>query len=301
MRKAWRSKEWRSKAYREGTNQKRENAKDSVETVGDLISMSFDGTDLRRELETAKAAARAAGAAIMDVYSGDFSVEFKDDKSPLTEADRRANAMITKQLISAFPDYAMLSEESKDDRNRLGETWCWVVDPLDGTKEFVKRNGEFTVNIALACNQRVVLGVVYAPVTGDLYSAAKGLGAHRQQGGDEEPIKVSARTSGLRIVMSRSHASDREQHLLDTHSFAEVRRIGSSLKGCLIAAGEAEVYYRFGPTMEWDTAAMHCVVEQAGGTVKQLDGSELLYNRENSLNEKGFYVVNNPENYLLAD
>lgn len=257
--------------------------------------------DLIKELELAINLAQKAGQKIMEVYNRSYEVEYKDDDSPLTEADKAANKIIVPALKDNFPQYAILSEESKDDRSRLENDWCWVVDPLDGTKEFIKRNGEFTVNIALSYQQRVVLGVIYVPVSGELYYASKDQGAYYKSKDDQEPrqIKVSNRTEDIRLVMSRSHASEKLQNLIDKHSIKQVRRAGSSLKGALIARGEAEVYYRFNPTMEWDTAAMQCIVEEAGGIFRQMDGAEMLYNRENSVNEKGFYVVNREENKLI--
>lgn len=244
--------------------------------------------------------ARRAGKAIMEIYNAPtLSAEQKADGSPLTEADRRADELITAGLLAATPGWALLSEERADDAARLDNPWCWIVDPLDGTKEFLKRNGEFTVNIALAHEHRVVLGVVFAPALGDLYGAAKGRGSFLERDGARKPIRVSDRTGDLRLVISRSHASPGEELLIARHNFAEIKRSGSSLKGCLVAAGEAELYYRFNPTMEWDTAAMQCLVEEAGGIMRQMDGTELLYNRADSLNAKGFYVLNREENRIL--
>ncbi len=247
--------------------------------------------------------ARWAGESIMDIYSRDFDVEFKADSSPLTQADLASNAIICRALEARFPDYSILSEESRDDLSRLENPLCFVVDPLDGTKEFVKRNGEFTVNIALTYYGKPVVGVVYAPALDKLYYAAKGFGAFMQNGWGkyfavENRIAVSGISEGLTVMASRSHSDEALVALLERNKekVAKTISIGSSLKGCAIAAGEAEVYYRTGPTMEWDTAAMQCVAEQAGAVFLQGDGTPMKYNRENSLNDKGFFILNKIEN-----
>ena len=248
-----------------------------------------------RELEVAKKAAVLAGEAIMEVYGNeDFSVKYKSDDSPLTEADKRANDIIVEMLKSEFPDYAILSEESADDKSRLDNDYCFIVDPLDGTKEFIKRNGQFTVNIALAYKNKSVMGVIYVPVTKTLYYAAHGFGSYC----GEDRIKVSDRAENLRMVMSSSHSHPDEQRLIEKYNITEFVKMGSSLKGCLVAEAKADVYYRFNPTMEWDTAAMQCIAEQAGAIFRQMDGTDMLYNRENSLNDRGFYVVNLEGNVL---
>ena len=252
------------------------------------------------ELNTAIKAAAMAGAAIVEVYdAGDFTVEYKEDNSPLTEADRQANEIIVSILRDSFPGYAILAEESEDDISRLDNDFCFIVDPLDGTKEFVKRNGQFTVNIALAHKHRAVMGVICIPVTQELYYAVEGGGAYyRADGAEPVKISVSDRTEDIRLLMSLSHESEELNSLIERHSIQNCIKIGSAIKGCLIARGEAEIYYRYGPTMEWDTAAMQCIVEQAGGIFRQMDGTEMLYNRRNPTNEKGFYIVNREENIL---
>lgn len=256
--------------------------------------------NLTNELKISQELAIEAGKSIMEIYNNiEIQVEYKDDMSPLTIADKKANNIIVNKLADMFPDYSILSEESKDDRSRLHNPWCWIVDPLDGTKEFIKRNGEFTVNIALSCRHKPILGVIYVPVTKELYCAVKGQGAYYSENGSIQiQINVSARKKNPRLIMSRSHASEKLQALIKNNNIRDIKESGSSIKGCLIAKGEAEVYYRFNPTMEWDTAAMQCIIEEAGGSFRQLDGTEMLYNRENSLNEKGFYVLNTKENKL---
>ncbi len=252
-----------------------------------------------KELEISRMAATEAGKAIMNVYnSGEINVEYKDDRSPLTEADRQANKIIVRMLSGAFPDYAILSEEEKDNKERRQNDYCFVVDPLDGTKEFIKRNGQFTVNIALAYKGKSVMGVIYVPVTEELYWASEGNGAFLMQHGRTERIHVSDRKEDIRVVMSSSHGCKEMDNLIRRNNLVNYVKIGSSLKGCIIAKGEAEVYYRFNPTMEWDTAAMQCIVEEAGAVFRQMDDQEMRYNRENCLNAKGFYIINCPENKM---
>ncbi len=256
-----------------------------------------------RELEVAKKAAVLAGQAIMEIYgSGDFGIESKADHSPLTLADKAANRIIVDMLKESFPEHAVLSEEEQDDLKRLENDLCFVVDPLDGTKEFIKRNGQFTVNIALSYKHRTVMGVIYVPVTGELYYAAQGSGCFMEV--DDQIIKLHVsgekkEKSQLNVVMSNSHGAKEMSALLEKYNIKNFIKVGSSLKGCMIARGEADVYYRYGPTMEWDTAAMQCIVEEAGGILRQMDDSEMFYNREDSLNSKGFYILNDIENKLI--
>jgi 3'(2'), 5'-bisphosphate nucleotidase len=259
--------------------------------------------DLTKELELCNNLAQEAGKVILDIYQQDFSVEYKQDKSPLTIADKKANDLIVEKLQREFPNYAVLSEESQEDFKRLENDWCWVVDPLDGTKEFIKRNGEFTVNIALTYKHKVVLGVIYAPILKKLYYATKGIGSYcMDEKGEISKLNVSNKVDSLIAVGSRSHGSERLQKAYT--EYGKIEKIvakGSSLKGCLVAAGEADLYYRDGYTMEWDTAAMQCIAEEAGAIFRQLDNSEMLYNRENSLNDKGFYIINKVENKICCN
>ena len=226
--------------------------------------------------------AREAGAAIMTVYGReDFSVQVKADDSPLTAADAAAHALISQRLKALTPELPLLSEEDvagfggPDAAGRY-----WLVDPLDGTKEFIKRNGEFTVNIALIEQGRPLLGVVYAPVLETMYAAAQGVGAFKQTGdGGRTAIRVAEHHTGeiWKVVGSRSHAGDTLPAVLQRLGEHELISMGSSLKFCLVAEGSADVYPRLGPTSLWDTAAAQCVVEQAGGKVVQLSGEPLGY------------------------
>lgn len=264
--------------------------------------------DLSKELQTAKEAALKAGAKIAEIYSGyinggsDINITAKTNNSPITTTDKQANDIIVNKLREAFPVYSILSEELKDDLSRLKSKYCWIVDPLDGTKEFIKKNGEFTVNIALSYEKRAVLGVIYVPVTDELFYASKGNGAYyeaRNNAGNAGRIQVSDRTENLRMVMSRSHPSEELARLIKKYSITETKSAGSSLKGCLVAKGEAEAYYRYGKTMEWDTAAMQCIAEESGAVFMQMDDTKMLYNREDSLNAKGFYIINRQENKMV--
>lgn len=260
--------------------------------------------DLTKELETAKSCAIEAGKAIMEIYkdTDSFQVEYKADHSPLTAADKAANRIIVDVLRENFPEYAILSEEEQDNKSRLDNEYCFVVDPLDGTKEFLKRNGQFTVNIALAYRHESVMGVIYVPVTGDLYYAARGYGAYKQTpDGEVKKLSVSDNTdlTSLRVAVSNSHECPEMQALIEKYQFQNLIKIGSSLKGCLIAEDRADIYYRHNPTMEWDTAAMQCIAEEAGAIFRQMDGTAMTYNREDSRNSKGFYIINRAENRLV--
>ncbi len=257
-----------------------------------------------KELEISIIAAKDAGMKIKEIYESgmDFEVDRKADNSPLTIADRASNKIIVSKLREAFPDHAILSEEEKDNKERLSNDLCFVVDPLDGTKEFIKRNGQFTVNIALSYKHKSVMGVIYVPVTGELYYASENAGAFKEDlDGKKRQLKVSDenRIEKLRVVMSNSHGCKEMDDLIEKYHLKNLTSIGSSLKGCLVASGDAEIYYRYNPTMEWDTAAMQCIAEEAGAIFRQMDDTEMTYNRENSLNDKGFYIINKKENRLV--
>lgn len=251
-------------------------------------------------LNICKTAAKLAGEKIMEIYNTDFdnSIELKIDDSPITAADKASNEIIVNMLNENFPEVSMLSEESVLDKSRFENDLCFIVDPLDGTKEFIKRNGEFTVNIALAYKHRAVMGVIYVPVTGLMYYAAQGYGAHKEENGKATKMSVTDKTDNLILVGSKSHASDKLKTLIEAkkHLINDVVSAGSSLKGTMIAEGKADVYYRYALCSEWDTAAMQCIVEESGGIFRQMDGTEMTYNRKNSLNEKGFYAINNLNN-----
>ena len=257
-------------------------------------------------------AALLAGAEIMEVYedpNADFQVERKADNSPLTIADRRANETITRALLQM--PYPILSEEGKQLPYAERAAWkeFWVVDPLDGTKEFIKRNGEFTVNIAFVREGVPVMGVIYVPVKRDLYFAAEGIGAFKladitQIGSWQElteravRLPMEEKRDTFVVVASRSHCTPETEEYIARmrreHDRVELRSSGSSLKICLVAEGKADVYPRFAPTMEWDTAAGHAIVRAAGGEIWQAEKHDLLqYNKENLLNP--WFIVERKE------
>lgn len=256
--------------------------------------------NLERHLLIAKEIAIKAGIEIMKIYNTDFdaSIRLKEDSSPLTDADMAANDLIVETLSREFPEISILAEESKTDKSRFSNDWCWIVDPLDGTKEFIKRNGEFTVNIALSYKGKSILGVVYVPVTGHLYYGAEGIGSYSLIDGVVKRLHVTDKLDNLISVESKSHMSEKLKELKKTygHLIGDSISRGSSLKGLMIAEGSADIYYRFGYTSQWDTAAMQCIVEEAGGIFMQMDKTEMIYNRRETLNEKGFFVVNRREN-----
>lgn len=242
------------------------------------------------------ACARTAGEKILSIYHREFGVTQKDNNTPLTEADMAAHRYIVDFLQQLTPEIPILSEESSDIPWQQRQQWqrYWLVDPLDGTKEFIKRNGEFTVNIALIDQHRPILGVVYAPDKQCLYYAAEGIGAFQQQNNQAvQPITVSPHQShqAWQVVASRSHPSPALSELLDHLEQYELLSMGSSLKLCLVANGQANLYPRLGLTSEWDTAAAQCVVEQAGGLVVTLEGQALSYNQKDSLLNPYFIVA----------
>ena len=234
--------------------------------------------------------AKEAGNAIMKIYNQDFDVKYKQDNSPLTLADIKANEIIESGLNRLSVNFPILSEEGKDILYEEREHWeyFWLVDPLDGTKEFVKKNGEFTVNIALIYKDTPVLGVVYAPAFDVCYWAKKNEGAFKD--GQKLPLKIVVQRNTYKIVVSRSHMSSETQEFIDaidTSKEKELISIGSSLKICLVAEGEADIYPRLGLTMEWDTGAAHAIINECGMHLKgykNLRTVSFLYNKKKLLN-----------------
>jgi len=245
-------------------------------------------------LSVAKEAGLAAGEEIIKIYeTGDFSVETKSDDSPLTKADKASHQKIV--AILRETSIPVLSEEGKEIPYAERSRWeyFWMVDPLDGTKEFIKKNGDFTVNIALIHHNEPILGVVYPPVLKAIYWAVKGKGAFAEKNGKVTGLNTTKRylsEPGLRVVASRSHISTETENYLKKLNQPKIVSKGSSLKFLLVASGEADLYPRFGPTMEWDTAAAHVIVNEAGGSVVLQDGqASLSYNKENLLNP--YFIV----------
>jgi len=249
--------------------------------------------DLKALLPAVLDIARRAGKEIMKVYQTDFDVSRKDDRSPLTAADLAANAEIVAGLRAMQPQYPILSEESATVAYVERSRWnpYWLVDPLDGTKEFVSRNGEFTVNIALIHDHVPVLGVVHAPAQKLDYYGARGVGAFKEEGGKRTSLHV-ARLDGrpTRVVGSRSHRGPLLDGYLDRLGDHEMVPMGSSLKFCIVAEGRADLYPRLGPTSEWDTGAAQAVVECAGGAVIDVEGKPLRYNERDAVLNPHFLV-----------
>lgn len=240
--------------------------------------------------------AKQAGAEIMKIYGEGFEIEEKKDNSPLTTADLASHTLILEKLEKLTPDIPILSEESVSISFTERSSWqnYWLIDPLDGTREFIKRNGEFTVNIALITEHSSSLGVVYIPVQDVCYSASRNQGAYKQEQ-NSAAVKIASRASTPEdkptICGSRSHAGKSLQALQDKISNFDLISMGSSIKMCLVAEGVADIYPRFGPTSEWDTAAAHCVVNEAGGVIVDTTLKTLQYNTKDSLLNPSFLAV----------
>lgn len=242
-----------------------------------------------------KALVERAGDAVMAIYSTDFSVLEKNNKTPLTEADLAANAII-KQGLNTISNYPCLSEEDKQIDWQERQTWqrYWLIDPIDGTKEFIKKNDEFTINIALIESGKAIMSVVYAPALETLYYAAHNLGAWKQNaaGVQELSLKHLSKAKPKRALISRSHKSREADVLAEIYPDMEFIKMGSSLKLCAVADGQADMYLRLGPTSEWDTGAAQCIVESAGGHVLTSDLKTLQYNQKECVLNPAFIVTN---------
>ena len=242
---------------------------------------------------------------ILKIYnSDDFGVEIKSDNSPVTKADKLVDKKIREVLSKEFPNFSLLTEESVDDLSRLKNDLVFIVDPIDGTKDFLLKNDEFTVNIGLSYKHKGVMGVIYVPATDETYYALEGLGAFYKKTSDSKPVQihVSERQNSLRVLTSRCHYNEFEKAIIEKYKdrFESEKSVGASLKGCLIAKGEAEYHVRKSSnTKEWDTCAMQVIVEQAGGLLLKFDGKAIMYNREDVYNHDGYIICNKIENYLL--
>lgn len=260
--------------------------------------------NLKPVLEQLVDISRQAGLAILEWYEGDMGITQKADDSPLTKADLASHELIHAELTRRWPEIPVLSEESADIPWNERKNWqqYWLVDPLDGTKEFINRNGEFTVNIALINNHQSVLGVVHVPVTDISYFGARDTGAFRQHGASAPtPIGIRQPAADPAIIVgSRSHANPELASQLNKLGPHELISMGSSLKFCRVAEGLADFYPRLGPTCEWDTAAAQAVVEAAGGQVVKVDGSPLGYNSKEVYLNPHFFVIGDPAHAWLA-
>ena len=244
-----------------------------------------------------------AGRIILDYYNKNLNITFKADESPLTQADLASNKLITDTIKKITPNIPILSEEEFIEWD-VRKEWkkYWLIDPLDGTKEFIKKNGEFTVNIALIENNRPTLGVIYAPVSNELYFAKKNFGSYKiltskQLNTLDNAKKISIKinkTNKVKIIGSRSHSNPILQKWVSKNfNDFQILQKGSSLKFCLIAEGFADIYPRFGPTSEWDIAAGHIILEEAGGKLKSIDNKEILYNEKEDILNPNFFAYNN--------
>lgn len=258
-----------------------------------------------RELETALFAVNSVRELILDIYySSDIGVEIKDDNSPVTKADKASDQKIREILSKEFPSYSLLTEESVDDKTRLDNDYVWIVDPVDGTKEFVDKDDEFCVNIGLSYKHKAVLGVVLIPVTGEIYYGVEGLGSFYLKDKDAKPISINCnkKTNDLTILVSKYHTNKKEQEMINRHKdvISKIVNLGATIKGCKIAKGDAEISFRYSSnTKEWDTCAMQAIVEQAGGFVLKFDGKPIYYNRVDVYNRDGYIICNVKENFLL--
>ncbi len=255
--------------------------------------------NIKIDLEKIEVIIREAGEIILEVYEGDFSVNYKKDESPLTIADQRANDLLVKKLKALYPNIPFITEETKNASYAVRKNWdyVWIIDPLDGTKEFIKRNGEFTVNIALCHQHEIVFGMILVPVTGELFYAQKGQGSFKiNSQNEEQKLHVKTRGDELTVVASRSHLSqevkDYVNELSSQYKSIDFVAAGSSLKMCLVAEGKADIYPRLGPTMEWDTAAGTIIAQEAGAAVYQYENNKsMIYNKEDLLNP--YFIVTN--------
>ena len=257
----------------------------------------------KNELKAAIEAGKIAKEKILEIYHQKFAVEIKSDNSPVTIADKTADKIIRDYLHEKFPTHAFLTEESEDDVSRLQNDFVWIVDPVDGTKDFVAKDDQFTTNIALSYKHKLVVGVVIAPALDEIYFASENNGAFFQKS-QQKPVKihVNDKINDLTVLTSVFHFNDDEKALIEKHKdrITNVMKRGSSLKPCAIAHGLAEITYRMSPnTKEWDTAACQIILEEAGGLFVKPDGSPITYNRVDVYNREGYIAVNRKENILL--
>jgi 3'(2'), 5'-bisphosphate nucleotidase len=253
-------------------------------------------------IEDAYQAALEARNVILAIYAQPFSVEQKDDTSPVTEADKQADAVISSYLKTRYPSFGFLTEETDDDFSRLEKDYVWVVDPVDGTKDFVAKNDEFTINIALIYRHQVIAGLIMIPVTGETYYASLHQGAYYRHHGVDLRLHVSEKTTNLTVLTSRFHTQPIESKMIENHrdKITTIASFGSAIKACKIAQGLAEISYRLSSgTKEWDTAASDLLVTEAGGFFLKPNQQKYTYNRQDVRNLEGYIIVNRMENFLL--
>lgn len=257
--------------------------------------------DLKKELNAALEAALKAKEVVLKYYYNGFDVEIKDDNSPVTNADKESDKIIKEYLKARFPDYGFLTEESIDDKERLNKDFVWIIDPVDGTENFVQKDGEFTINIGLAYKNKAVLGVVLIPVSGEIFYATLDNGAYKFEDGISKKIHVNDKIEKLTVLSSKNHSNEKENETIKKYEkrISNVVRLGSSIKACRIAEGKGEISYRMSAgTKEWDTCAFQIIVEEAGGCVLKPDKTPITYNRNDVYNREGYIIINRIENFL---
>jgi len=256
---------------------------------------------IKEALDFALDVAYNASKIVLEVYNQGFDVEIKEDNSPVTQADKRSDEYIRRRIKEKFPTHAILTEEGADDLNRLSSEYIWIIDPLDGTKNFVSHDDQFAINIALVQKHTPIVGVVIVPVSQEVYYASKDNGAYYKSTVDAEPQRMTAssKKDDLILLTSVFHNNEEEEavYKMFSNRISKKRQIGSSIKACLIARGEAEVSFRFNAnTKEWDTCAPQIIVEEAGGFFTEPDGTKITYNREDVYNRHGFSIYNLEDN-----
>lgn len=239
---------------------------------------------------------------VLEIYnSNNLGVETKSDNSPVTRADKLVDSFLKDKLSALFPSFGFLSEESVDDLSRLEKEYVFIIDPIDGTKDFIAHDDQYSINVALSQNAEILLGVIYSPVTKECWYALKDEGSYYLNNGIIKTNHVSKRVENLRVITSHFHLNDFEKDMVNKYKdeFENVFPYGSSLKGCLIAMGEADLSYRFSSgTKEWDTAAMQIIVEEAGGLILKRDGTKIKYNKSDVVNHGGYVICNSYENFI---
>jgi len=254
------------------------------------------------ELIAALEAAKLARIGILEVYNSTFDVEIKNDNSPVTIADKNADKEIREYLHNKFPSYSFLTEESTDDLTRLNNDYVWIIDPVDGTKEFVNHIDEFTTNIALAYKGEIVVGVIARPLTDEYWYATKNGGAFHRKNNKDTRIHVSKKTSNLTCLISVFHLQDKEIEVINKFRdiITSTKKVGAALKSCFIAEGLADISYRLADgTKEWDIAPCHLLIKEAGGLFLKPDLTEYTYNKKDVYNHEGYIITNNKKNILF--
>ena len=256
-----------------------------------------------QELEFAIKTAKEASEIVRKIYFDNSAiVQIKSDDSPVTQADLLSEKFIRERISEAYPTYGILSEETEDNFERLNKDYVWIVDPIDGTKDYVERTGEFTINIALSYKGEIVVGVIMIPVKNEVFFASKGNGSFREVDGKIYRNQVSDQTTNLILLGSRFHRGQQEIDYYERHKdvISEFKTYGSSYKACKIACGEAHVYMKVGKgTKEWDVAPMAVIVKEAGGVFLTAKGNEMKFNKEYVYNDDGFFIINKMNKNLL--